>query len=287
MLGSLGFDSTSISKEVKRNRIAATKGLNTPYCNKTSRWPYVCSSCIKKYNKKCSLTKYKYDAKAAHRQAQFNLINSRRGLDIDSESFQELDAIIKDGIDDNKSIYQIKIENNDLIDKSISTLYRYINRGVLTTTKLDLPYAVKFKKRKHNKKYGYSNNTIDRSGHTYLDYLSYIHTNQDIYVWQLAFLGSITTDNNNILSLILPNLQFMLLGFVKNPTSAKVVSFFDHLEESIGTDAFKDLIPVILTDRDPCFNDINGICFSKYSNRDVKFSFVIPMFQTKNSILKT
>ncbi len=148
---SLGFDPTSISKEVKRNRIATTTGLNTPYCNKTSRWPYVCSSCIKKYNKKCSLTKYKYDAKIAHRQAQFNLIYSRKGLDTDSASFKALDDIIKTGINDNKSIYQIKIENNDSIDKSITTLYRYINRGILTTKKLDLPYAVKFKKRKHIK----------------------------------------------------------------------------------------------------------------------------------------
>ena len=26
-------------------------------------------------------------------------------------------------------------------------------------------------------------------------------------------------------------------------------------------EAFKELIPVILTDRDPCFSDILGICF--------------------------
>ena len=43
----------------------------------------------------------------------------------------------------------------------------------------------------------------------------------------------------------------------------KVVEFFDELEEKIGIDAFKELIPVILTDRDPNFTDIIGICFSK------------------------
>ena len=46
---------------------------------------------------------------------------------MDAEEFQQLDKIIKDGVDDNKSIYQIKIENNDTIKKCVSTLYGYIN----------------------------------------------------------------------------------------------------------------------------------------------------------------
>ena len=41
--------------------------------------------------------------------------------------------------------------NKDTINKSVTTLYRYINNGYLTTTRMDLPYAVTYKKRKHNK----------------------------------------------------------------------------------------------------------------------------------------
>lgn len=37
--------------------------------------------------------------------------------------------------------------------------------------------------KKHNKKYEYSeNNNIDRTGHTYVDYLVYIHKHLEIYV---------------------------------------------------------------------------------------------------------
>ena len=198
-----------------------------------------------------------------------NLINSRKGIDIDSEKFRELDEIIKTGIDNKKSIYQITIENKDTIDKSVTTLYRYVNNGYLTTKRIDLPYAVTYKKRKHNKKYEYSENKeIDRTGHTYIDYLAFIHKHPGIYVWQLDFLGSIKTDNNNILSFILPDLQFVLLDLIKNPNQEKVVEFFDELEERIGTNAFIELIPVILTDRDPCFTDINGICFSKITGEE-------------------
>ena len=265
----LGFDPTSISKEVKRNRDSITIGKNITNCKRTNRWPYVCTGCNKKYNNQCVFTKYKYDAKKAQDKADINLINSRKGIDIDSEDFKKLDKIIKDGIDDKKSIYQITIENKDAIDKSVTTLYRYVNKGYLTTTRMDLPYAVTYKKRKHNKKYAYSENKkIDRTGHTYIDYLAYIHKNPGIYVWQLDFLGTIKTDNNNILSFILPNLQFFLLDLIKNPNQEKVVEFFDELEEKIGTNAFIELIPVILTDRDPNLTDIEGICFSKITDEE-------------------
>ena len=262
----LNYDPRGISREVKRNRIEISIGLKND-CKRTKKWPYVCTGCKHRYSN-CPYTKYIYDAKIAQRKADANLIVSRKGIDIDSDEFIKLDSIIKKGIDENKSIYQIKIENNDKIDQSITTLYRYINNGYLTTKRIDLPRAVKYKKRKHNKKYDYSNNKIDRTGHTYLDYLSYIHKNPRVNVWQLDFLGAIKTDSKNILSFILPEVHFTLLDIITNPTSNKVVKFFDHLEEKIGTEAFKNLIPVILTDRDPCFADILGICFSKITGEE-------------------
>ena len=265
----LGFDPTSISKEVKRNREATTYGANITNCEKVNRWPFVCTGCPKKYGAQCCYTKYKYDPKKAQDKADINLVDSRKGIDIDSEEFQKLDEIIKSGIDNKKSVYQITIENKEDINKSVTTLYRYINNGYLTTKRIDLPYAVKYKKRKYNKKYEYSaNKEIDRTGHTYIDYLAYIHKHPGIYVWQLDFLGTIKTDNNNILSFVLPNLQFILLDLIKNPNQEKVVKFFDDLEERIGTNAFIELIPVILTDRDPAFTDIEGICFSKITGEE-------------------
>ena len=265
----LDLDPTGISREVKRNRsIVEPIKSNPNMCPKLNRWPFVCSNCKNRY-KDCPFNKFVYNAKNAQDLADYNLKSSRRGLDITSKEFQKLDNIIKTGIDNNKSIYQIKIENKDNIDKSITTLYRYVNKGYLTTKRIDLPYAVKYKKRKHNKKYDYSkNNKIDRTNHTYIDYLSYMHKHPGIYVWQLDFLGAIKTDNKNILSLILPNLQFTLLDIINKPDSNKVVEFFDKLEERIGIEVFKELIPVILTDRDPCFSDILGICFSKITGEE-------------------
>ena len=265
----LELDPRSISKEVKRNRIPIGYPDNTiSKCPKLNRWPLVCTKCKFRYSSNCNHIKFKYDAHIAQRKADANLINSRKGIDLDDDEFNLLDSIIKKGTDENKSIYQIKIENSDEINKSITTLYRYINKGYLTTKRIDLPYAVKYKKRKHNKKYDYSNTEIDRTGHTYLDYLSYIHKNPRVNVWQLDFLGAIKTDSKNILSFILPEVHFTLLDIITNPNSNKVVNFFDELEEKIGTENFIELIPVILTDRDPCFADIEGICFSKITGEE-------------------
>lgn len=263
------MDPRSISREVRRNRIPVDYfQTNKPKCPKLDRWPLVCTKCKLRYSNNCNHIKFKYDAKTAQRKADANLINSRKGIDLDDNEFNKLDSIIKKGTDENKSIYQIKIENSNEINKSITTLYRYINKGYLTTKRIDLPYAVKYKKRKHNKKYDYSNNKIDRTGHTYLDYLSYVHQNPRVNVWQLDFLGAIKTDSKNILSFILPEVHFTLLDIITNPNSNKVVNFFDDLEEKIGTENFKEIIPVILTDRDPCFSDIEGICFSKITGEE-------------------
>ena len=265
----LELDPRGISREVRRNRIPIGYPDGTiSKCTKLNRWPLVCTKCKFRYSSNCKHVKLKYDAKTAQRKADANLINSRRGIDLDDEEFNKLDSIIKKGIDENKSIYQIKIENRKEINKSITTLYRYINNGYLTTKRIDLPYAVKYKKRKHNKKYDYSNNEIDRTGHTYLDYLSFIHKHPRVNVWQLDFLGAIKTDSKNILSLILPDVHFTLLDIITNPNSSKVIKFFDDLEERIGTNNFIELIPVILTDRDPCFADIEGICFSKITGEE-------------------
>lgn len=221
----LELDPRSISREVKRNRVSINyQKKNSVDCEKLNRWPFVCANCKLRY-KNCPFNQYKYVASTAQKKADANLINSRKGIDIDSESFKQLDSIIKSGVDDNKSIYQIKIENNDVIDKSITTLYRYINNGYLTTKRIDLPYAVKYKKRKRNKKYEYSDNKIDRTNHTYLDYLSYLHKNPRVNVWQLDFLGSIKSDSKNILSFILPEVHFTLLDIIKNPNSNKIVKF--------------------------------------------------------------
>lgn len=261
------LDPTSISKEIKRNRILInSKALTNKVCKKLDRYPYVCNNCNYRYSL-CGFKKYIYKAKEADEKAKEKLILSRRGLDLSSDEYKKIDNSIKKGIKDNKSIYHIVKEDN--LPKSVTTIYRYINSGFLTTKRMDLPLAVTYKKRKHNKKYEYRENlNIDRSNHTYLDYLSYINSNPRTFGWQLDFLGSIKTDSKAILSLVIPELQFVLIKIINKPNSSKVVKYFNEIENKIGIDNFKTIFPFILTDRDPSFNDIDGICFSETTGEE-------------------
>lgn len=255
------LDPTSISKELKRNRIPInSKILTNKRCKKLDRYPYVCNGCNYRYSL-CGFKKYVYKAKEADDKAKENLTLSRRGLDLSSDEYKKIDDSIKKGIKNKKSIYHIVKEDN--LPKSVTTIYRYINSGFLTTKRMDLPLAVTYKKRKHNKKYEYRENlNIDRSNHTYLNYLSYINSNPRTFGWQLDFLGSIKTDSKAILSLVIPELQFVLIKLINKPDSSKVVKYFDEIENKLGIENFKRIFPFILTDRDPSFNDIDGICFS-------------------------
>lgn len=265
------LDPTGVSKEVKRNRdkLVPRDGYPREYkdCGKLKRFPYVCNGRTCRY-KKCGFCKYVYNADKAQKKADCRLVLSRRGLDMNSDEFRRLDEIIKKGTDEGKSIYEISVSND--LGRSVTTVYRYINSGYLKTSRMDLPYAVTYKKRKNkNKKYEYrENRAIDRSNHTYADYLSYVHSHPHEFGWQLDFLGSIRTDAKSIISLVMPDIHFPLIDLMNSPASEKVVAFFDRLEEHLGIEAFRRIFPYILTDRDPCFSDYEGICFSKITGEE-------------------
>ena len=86
----LDLDPTGISREVKRNRtIVQPIKSNIEICPSLKRWPYVCTNCKYRY-KDCPFNKFIYNAKDAQNNANYNLKNSRRGLDISSDEFKKL-----------------------------------------------------------------------------------------------------------------------------------------------------------------------------------------------------
>lgn len=261
----IDMDPTSVSKEVKRNRIPYKNSLSNE-CPKLNRWPYVCTFCSKRYQQ-CIYKKYKYVAKVAQQKADANLISTRRGVDLNSDEHKNLNSLVSEGIKNNMSIYQIKVEND--LSQSVSTLYRYVNNGLLDAKRYDLPYAAKYKKRKHTQKYDYStsNKKIDRTNHTYLDYLAYMKGHTWCNVWQLDFLGNKRGDKNALLSLVMPDLQFPLIKLIHKPNSSNVAEFFDNLELSLGTNVFTNIFQVILTDRDPCFSNFDNLMTSKINGK--------------------
>lgn len=69
-------------------------------------------------------------------------------------------------------------------------------------------------RKKDNKKYDYSNNNIDRSNHTFLDYLAFRRNYPGKFSKQMDFLGSIKSDNKDILTLIILEIHFVIYEFL-------------------------------------------------------------------------
>ena len=277
----IGCDPTTISKEIKRNRIVVkeAKGEKKILCKKLDRFPYVCLDCSKKY-KGCLLTQLRYQADFAQKKYEYKLHESRRGINLTKEEHDELNKILKEGLKDKKSIYTI-VHSSDL-EISVPTVYRYIQEKKVDVSKMELPYAVTYKKRKKTiKKYEYpGNNQIDRNNRTYLDYLAYKKSHINELGSQMDFLGSIMSDRKSILVIIIPELHFPILRIIESKNSEKVVNVFDELEKCLGFDKFNEIFPSILTDRDPCFSDIKGIEFSKATGIQRTYLFFCDAFKS-------
>lgn len=196
----LEMDPSSISKEIKRNRVLSNKGsVKDKLCPQTQRFPYVCNACMKKYTL-CPFTQYKYDSHNAQQASELRLVSSRQGLNMSEAQYQNLDKTIKEGVHEGQSVYHI-VQHHPDITVSVSTVYRLINTHQLSTKRIDLPYAVKYKKRKSLKQYEYrENNRIDRSARTYLDFLAFQYNRPGLFHVQMDFLGSIRSDKKTFSS---------------------------------------------------------------------------------------
>ena len=62
---------TSVSKEIKRNRIIDnnSKVSTNQICKKTDRFPFVCNACPQKYTN-CPFIRYIYDPRVADKSAE-------------------------------------------------------------------------------------------------------------------------------------------------------------------------------------------------------------------------
>jgi len=278
----LQMDPTSISKEIKRSRTLYRKAAPSEkkVCKKLDRYPYVCNCCTKRYYD-CPFAQYIYKAQYAQDRADFLLKEKRIGINMTKEEFTYLDKTIKEGLANKESIYHI-VTSNDDIHVSVCTVYRYINKNYLSTKRIDLPYAVTYKKRKAKiKEYEYlENNRIDRSNRTFIDYLAYKSNSPNTFCIQMDFLGSIKSDVNSILTLTIPDLHFVMLFLIEKKNSNKIVSLFDSLEECLGIRNYNRLFNIIITDRDPSFSDFMGIEHSKVTGEERSRIFYCDPFKS-------
>jgi len=257
----IGKDQTTISKEVKKHMVERassvkiTKEDGTPAevkgCANLLKAPFVCNPCSRRRG--CQLAKRLYLARHAQAEYEKVLVESREGIPLQKDEFYELDRIVSEKVNQGQHIYHIT-QTNDL-GVSKSTIYRHINRGIMSVSPIDLPRAVKFKARRTAPK-----DVIPKAlkvGRTFDDFMSY---KEELGVSSWAEMDTVIghVGGKTILTLDFTFCNFMVGLLLNDKTKAeasrKIISLKSKLEQN-GL-SFGDIFPVLLTDNGGEFADI-------------------------------
>ncbi len=219
-------------------------------CDKINHPPYVCNNCNRK--RTCYFEKYYYRAKDAHRQYQQLKSESRQGINLSPDELARLDDLVSPLIWQGQSLSHIYAQNRYEIPCSIRTLYEYVSQKLFTATDLDLRRKVKYKKRKKSNtpcNYRY------RQGRTYEDFLKLMAENPYTDVVEMDTVEGNKDSNEVLLTLYFRSSHFMLAFKLPHQNSESVIDIFNALENIFGTDGFRKIFPIILTDNGSEFKD--------------------------------
>lgn len=278
----LDKDPTTISKEVKKNRIRkegqsihinfnhCSKKFNCKRrnicgfnCNKECRKCNICNKVCNDFEEgtclrlkrapyvcngcpnryKCRLTKYYYRALSSYKLYRTKLTEARQGINMSELELSNLDRIISPLVKQGQSISHI-YKTHD-INCSRSTLYNYVTNNCFSIGSIDLPRKVRLKKRKQKKVE--KKDTKARTNRTYEDFQKYIEQNPELPIVEMDTVEGIK-GGRVLLTLLFRSSRLMLSFILYEKTQAEVLRIFNMLELELGTELFEKTFPIILTD---------------------------------------
>ena len=251
----IGKDQTTVSKEVKLHGKFYTNGFTKTdeCCPKLLKAPFVCNGCPKRNHSNCQYPRRIYNAKTAQSEYETVLVESREGIPLTKEEFYKTEEIISSAVKAGQNIYHAIQANNLPVSKT--TVYRHIECGYYTISKIDLPRAAKFKPRKGQKgEYVPKGVKIGRS---FEDFLLYLEENPSTnYVEMDTVIGRI--GGKVIMTFQFVNVDFMFGLLLDNKTAAEAAKKIYALKEKLCACGlnFGDTFPVLLTDNGGEFSDI-------------------------------
>lgn len=284
---SIGKDCTTISREIRNHYVVKnTGGIGRQFnnciyrstcpnrgkncnlnnctefkeqkCNLLNKPPYVCNGC--KLKNQCTLTKHFYDAAYANNEYLSNLSEVRSGVMIYQNEIDNLNSILTPLIcEQNQSIHQVIINNKNKIMFSDKTIYKYIDLGILNVRNIDLPRKVRFRNRtKATTVYKIDKKCLENR--TYEDFLNYIKEHPDTPIVEMDSVEG-KKGGKVLITIHFVNCSFMLAFIREHNDAQSVIDIFNHLQDILGINKFKELFVVILTDNGSEFSNPTEIEF--------------------------
>lgn len=228
--------------------------IETPVCKRTSRFPFVCSSCKK--IESCKLPKFFYVSTVAQREYERNKTTWREGPKKGEREMKVISDSISTGAKNGQSL-DVIIKTNDL-PISPSTAYRYIKKHhIAGIINLDLKRQVSYAIRAKSKPMLTPINYDYLENRRYSDFVELI-ANSDCpsNIWEMdTVIGKKECDEKCVLTLLHRSTNLQLCFILGSKTMSEVNTIFTFIKSTLGDDLFKESFPVILTDNGSEFHD--------------------------------
>ena len=224
----------------------------SPECKRNVRYPYVCNGCPSL--KECNLNKYYYKANTAQEEYQSNISNFKFGSRTSPIEMKELDYFISQAVNNGHSI-SVGIKEYNL-DKSVSTIYRYIDKGLLSVKNIDLKRKVRYRPRRNKKVNKVIRDYDYLKGRDYESFTKRLQEDPTLSFWQMDTLEGIKgADEPVVLSLLHNKSNLQLYFKLESKTIEEVIKTFDRIKEQMGIIVFSKVFDTILTDNGSEFKD--------------------------------
>lgn len=253
----LGCSPSSITSEVIKHRIYKDYSFGTSkrkcFSDRLIKAPFVCNGCDNLGS--CKKSKYFYDPLIAHKEYKDKLSSSRSGIRSSIEGIAYINEVVSPLVlNKGQTIDHILLSND--VGISRSTLYRYIDAGLLDVKNVDLKRRVRYIVKKKKKEARVKTN---KKGRKYLDFLAYISANKISKVVEMDTVIGKREESKCILTMLLRKSNFMLGFMLPKKEAIEVVKVFDYLEKKLGKGRFKTLFNVILTDNGVEFDYVDEL----------------------------
>ena len=220
-------------------------------CRRLDSPPFVCNGCADE--RKCVLRKRYYLHGKAQENYETILSESRTGANVTEGELLAFDAMLRDLTAKGQSVHAAMASNPGRFTVSEKTVYRYINGGLLSTKRGELPRACKIRPRK-GKGVEHRVDKTCRVNRTWEDYLVFMEANPGVRVVEMDTVEG-ARGGKALLTLMFNPFNFMLAFLVDAKTSECVLGVFRRirgiLKDRYGDgwrEMFARLFPVILTD---------------------------------------
>lgn len=158
----------------------------------------------------------------------------------------------------------IYAEHENELPVGLRSLYNYIDSGNMTIKNIDLRRKTGYRQRRKNSKDARAGvkaltDQSYREGRTYEDYEANKKFFSEGFVTEMDTVKGRREKGKRLLTMLLRRNSIMLMFLMPDGTAASVKRVFDYLEAGLGTECFRRIFEVILTDNGGEFKKVDDL----------------------------